>query len=33
MKEDDLKAIFEYLKTIEPIENLVPNAIPPGELQ
>ena len=32
MKEDDLKAIFEYLKTIKPISNLVPQAIPPTDL-
>lgn len=32
MKDEDLEAIFEYLKTIEPIDNLVPNHIPPDEL-
>lgn len=31
MKDDDLKAIFEYLKTIPPIDNLVPDHIPLGE--
>lgn len=29
MKDEDLEAIFEYLKTIKPIENLVPDHIPP----
>ncbi len=32
IKEDDLKAIFEYLKTIKPIDNIVPDHIPPTEL-
>jgi len=27
--DDDLKAIFAYLKTIKPVENLVPAPIPP----
>lgn len=31
MKEEDLKAIFGYLMSIEPLENLVPNHIPPNE--
>lgn len=31
MKEEDLKAIFEYLKSITPIENMVPNYVPPDE--
>jgi hypothetical protein len=30
MKEEDLEAIFAYLQSITPIENLVPNHIPPG---
>ena len=30
MKDDDLKAIFEYLKSIKPIENVVPSYIPPA---
>lgn len=30
VKEDDLKAIFAYLKTIPAIENIVPAPIPPG---
>ncbi|MBD0832419.1 c-type cytochrome [Aestuariibaculum sediminum] len=29
LPDDDLKAIFAYLKTIKPIENLVPANIPP----
>ena len=29
MKDEDLKAIFEYLKSIKPIENLVPNHLSP----
>ncbi|GAA4290130.1 diheme cytochrome c-553 [Aestuariibaculum suncheonense] len=29
LPDDDLKAIFAYLKTIRPIENLVPSNIPP----
>ena len=32
LKEEDLNAIFEYLKTIKPIENIVPNHIPPNDL-
>jgi hypothetical protein len=32
MKEEDLNAIFEYLKTIKPIENIVPNHIPSNDL-
>jgi hypothetical protein len=31
-KEQDLKAIFTYLKSVKPIKNLVPGAIPPNEL-
>ncbi len=30
LKEEDLQALFEYLNTIQPIDNLVPNHIPPG---
>ncbi|MBD0825536.1 c-type cytochrome [Aestuariibaculum marinum] len=29
LPDEDLKAIFAYLKTIKPIENIVPNNIPP----
>ena len=29
MKDEDLKAIYEYLKSIKPIENLVPDHISP----
>jgi hypothetical protein len=32
IKESDLLAIFEYLKSIKPIENVVPAWVPPGEL-
>lgn len=32
LKENDLKAIFTYLMSIKPIENIVPNYIPPTEL-
>ncbi|MBT8220181.1 MAG: cytochrome c, partial [Bacteroidia bacterium] len=31
MEEEDLKAIFAYLKTIEPVDNTVQNFIPSGE--
>lgn len=30
MKDDDLKAIFAYLKSIPPIKNAVPEPIPPA---
>lgn len=29
LSDDDLKAIFAYLKTIKPVENIVPAHIPP----
>jgi hypothetical protein len=29
LPDDDLKAIFTYLKTLKPVENLVPTYIPP----
>lgn len=29
LPDDDLKAIFAYLKTVKPVENLVPAAVPP----
>lgn len=29
MKDKDLKAIFAYLKSIDPVENIVPQPIPP----
>ncbi len=32
MKENDLKAIFEYLKSIKPIKNDVPSYIPPTNM-
>ncbi|MCB9051025.1 MAG: c-type cytochrome [Lewinellaceae bacterium] len=31
IKDEDLKAIFAYLKSTPPVENAVPNPIPPGE--
>ena len=31
MKESDLKAIYAYLKTVEPISNQVVKFSPPGE--
>jgi mono/diheme cytochrome c family protein len=31
LSEDDLKAIFAYLKTLPPIKNKVPDPIPPGK--
>lgn len=30
MPDEDIKAIFAYLKSIKPVENIVPQAIPPG---
>lgn len=33
IKEADLMAIFEYLKSIKPIENKVPSYIPPNEIK
>ena len=30
LPDEDLKAIFAYLKSIKPIENIVPSTIPPG---
>ena len=30
LPDDDLKAIFAYLKTVKPIENVVPAPIPPA---
>lgn len=29
LPDDDLKAIFAYLKTVKPVENIVPAAVPP----
>jgi hypothetical protein len=29
MTDEDLKAIFAYLKTLKPVENIVPAPIPP----
>lgn len=33
MTDDDLKAVFTYLRSLPPIDNLVPQPIPPSELQ
>ena len=30
MQDEDLKAIFAYLKSIKPVENIVPQATPPA---
>jgi hypothetical protein len=32
IKDEDLKAIFAYLKSTKPVRNVVPGAIPPNEL-
>jgi hypothetical protein len=32
LSDDDLKAIFAYLRTIKPIKNMVPPPIPPSDL-
>lgn len=32
MEEEDMKAIFAYLKSLKPIENQVPGYIPPSEM-
>jgi len=31
MEDDDLKAIFAYLKSLKPVRNTVPMATPPGQ--
>ncbi len=31
IQDEDLKAIFAYLKSTKPVENVVPNPIPPGQ--
>ena len=33
LTDADLKAIFAYLKSIKPVKNQVPDAIPPGPPQ
>jgi mono/diheme cytochrome c family protein len=33
LSEDDLKAMFAYLRTLKPVKNLVPAPIPPGSSQ
>ncbi len=32
LTDDDLKSIFAYLRTIKPVDNVVPNAIPPAAM-
>lgn len=32
LKEEDIRAIFDYLRIIKPIENIVPPPIPPADL-
>jgi len=32
LKDEDLKSVFAYLKSIKPIDNKVPNPIPPNEV-
>ena len=32
MKDEDVKAIYLYLKSIPPVKNVVPAAIPPDAL-
>lgn len=32
MKDEDVKAIFYYLKSMKPVKNIVPAAIPPNQL-
>lgn len=33
MPDEDIKAIFAYLKSIKPVHNIVPSAIPPAGIQ
>lgn len=33
LKDDDVKAIFAYLKSIKPVSNVVPAPIPPDEMK
>jgi hypothetical protein len=32
MTDDDLKAVYAYLRTIPPLHNAVPAPVPPGGL-
>ncbi|QIA09982.1 cytochrome c [Draconibacterium halophilum] len=32
IKDEDVKAIFAYLKSLKPVHNVVPAAIPPGNM-
>lgn len=31
LKDDDIEAMFVYLKSLKPVSNAVPNAVPPGK--
>lgn len=31
MTDDDLKAVFAYLQTVEPVQNVVPDPLPPAQ--
>jgi hypothetical protein len=33
IKDEDVKAIFAFLKSTKPVNNVVPNAVPPTELK
>lgn len=32
MTDEDLKAVYAYLKTVPPVDNLVPDYAPPAEV-
>ncbi|MBK7010999.1 MAG: c-type cytochrome [Saprospiraceae bacterium] len=32
LKEDDITAIYEYLKSVKPVKNVVPSPIPPDQI-
>lgn len=32
IKDEDISAIFAYLKSLKPVKNVVPAAIPSGEM-
>ena len=31
MTDEDLKAVFAYLQTVEPVQNEVPDPLPPAQ--
>lgn len=31
LKDEDLKAVFAFIKTLQPVKNVVPNPLPPGQ--